>query len=196
MSRVVHKSERLKLKLPSPADENLPIDTIPVMMSAADAALTLAALVSEAAIIELVGFPVSIGAAFFGNFLALGSGYAEARESIRADRMATGFAQGLLMACDQRKPQYVANHFWERHAEFGYGFANANTLAQKAYNQGLVTGYWNGRDLTPAQQKMIWIDIRVRTKNLGTLDTASWSTRQWTDWYREMGGAWRRYHMQ
>jgi len=192
---VVHKMERLKLKMPPGEDENLPIDTIPVMMSAADAVLSLAALVSEAALIELVGFPVAIGAAFFGSWFAIGSGYAEAREAIRAKRQATGFAQGLLMACDGRKPHYVAQHFWERIPEFGYDFVDGGKVAQNAYNQGLVTGYWNGYELTTRQQKMIWVDIRIRTNNTKNLNSDKWSTRQWTDWYREMGGAWQRYHM-
>jgi hypothetical protein len=189
--------ERLKLKLPGGPDENLDIDTIPVMISAVDAVLTLAELVTGAEL-ALVGWPVAIGAAFFGTFLALGSGYAEAREAIRADRTAFGYSYGLVMACDNRPGWLVARYFWERHPEYGYDFVDGGTMAQNAFNQGLVTGYWQGFELHGWQKRLIWRDLLTRTGKIRTISPQAiqhWSGTDWANWYREIGIAWRRFHM-
>jgi hypothetical protein len=202
-------NERLKLKMPSGPDEDLPIDTIPVMMAAVDAVLTLAELVAaEGAVSGLAlvigsaaavaGFPVAIGAAFFGNFLALGSGYAEAWEVIRADRTAMGYSYGVVMACDNRPASLVASYFWEHHPEYGYDFVDGGVKAQNAFNVGLVTGYWQGYELLGWQKRLIWRDILTRTGKIGTISKEAvqqWNGRQWKNWYMEMGIAFRRFHV-
>lgn len=190
--------ERLKLKLPGRPNEDQDIDTIPVMISAVDAVLTLADIITGAAMIELVGFPVAIGSAFFGNFLSLGSGYAEAREAIRADRTAFGYSYALVMACDNRPASLVARYFWEHKPEYGYDFVEGGNLAQNSFNQGLVTGYWQGFELHGWQKRMIWRDLLSLTGKIRTIKPEvikQWSGTQWVNWYREMGIAWRRFHM-
>lgn len=202
-------NERLKLKLPSGPDEDLPIDTIPVMISAVDAALTLMELVAaEGAVTGLslvlgsavaaLGFPVAIGAALFGSFAALGAGYAEAWEVIRADRTAMGYSYGVVMACDNRPAKLVADYFWEHHAEYGYDFVDGGVKAQNAFNVGLVTGYWQGYELLGFQKRLIWRDILTRTGKIGTMSrevVQQWTGRQWKNWYTDMGIAFRRYHV-
>jgi len=51
------------------------------------------------------------------NFAMLGLGYAEARDEIARDRLASGVSIGVVMGADGRKPSLVESYFWENSAE-------------------------------------------------------------------------------
>jgi hypothetical protein len=189
--------QRLKLMLPDPPDDNLAIDVVPVVIGAYDAVLGVLEIATG---IEFAafGFATSIVAAVVGQWAAIGSGYAEARDAIKADRMAMGYSYGLVTACDGKRGHWVSHNFGEQRAEFGYDFVNGNALATRSFNAGLVTGYWQGVELSAVQRRMIWRDLLTRTGKIGTMQKEtmdSWGHTEWVSWYREIGIAWRRYHM-
>ena len=191
------KHHRLKMMLPQAEDTNLPIDTYPVVISAVDTTLGLLEIVGVAEFAAL-GFATSIVAAVVGQWAALGSGYAEAWESIRADRMNMGFAYGVMTATDGKSGHWVSHNFGETRPEDGYDFVDGGTIAAKAFNAGLLSGFYQGKELTDYQKGLVWQDVLIRTGKIGTMkrDTFnSWGHGQWVGWYRDMGIAFRRYHL-
>jgi len=191
------KHIRLKMLLPQGEDTNLPVDTYPVMISAIDTTMGLLEIVGVAEFAAL-GFATSIVSAVVGQWLALGSGYAEAWEAIRADRMAMGFSYGVMTATDGKSGHWVSQNFGETHAEYGYDFVDGGVKAAKAFNAGLDSGYYQGKEPTNYQKKLVWEDVLIRTGMIGTMSRAtlnSWGHAQWVNWYRDMGIAFRKFHL-
>jgi hypothetical protein len=186
----------LKLQIPRRPPDAEPIDTIPVMLAAEDAALSIAGLIVEVAAIEIAEFTVAIGGAAIGNFLNLGSGYLAARNEITFDNLSRGYSRGVVMGIDNRKGRQVATYF-------GYDYIPANPwdegarqVAKDAYIHGLLRGWLEGRGLDRGQKRDLWSDLVHRYGSTASWgDSKNWSQHTWIDWYVTMAAVFRRYHM-
>lgn len=190
------KHTRLKMILPK-EDQKLPIDTYPFIIGGVDAVLGLLEIVGIAEFAAL-GFATSIVSAVVGQWAALGSGYAEAVEAIRADRMTMGFAYGVVTAADGKSGRWVSRNFGETRAEDGYDFVDGGAGAARAFNAGLLSGYYQGAELTDYQKGLVWQDVLIRSGKFRTMSAATiknWGHGQWVSWYRDMGIAFRRFHL-
>jgi hypothetical protein len=98
-------------------------------------------------------------AAMAANFAMLGLGYAEARDEVARDRLASGISIGVVMGADGRKPSLLESYFWENSAETNVADEEAGRIAQNAYNLGLVTGYRHALELNQDQKATFWKDI-------------------------------------
>ena len=194
---------KLKLVIPEEENENLSIDTIPFILGGVDLTLSVAEIAGVSAeafefgALGVVGFGFSIGAAVVGQWAALGSGYAEAWEKIRADREAMGFSYGVVMAIDGRSGKRTARYFGERSPE-SYLEPSSGRVAQKAFNKGLANGWVQGRTLSNNQKQRLLRDLITRAGKMGTItgeQTKSWGDGEWRVWYQDLGIAFRRFHI-
>jgi hypothetical protein len=130
-------------------------------------------------------------AAFVSGFMAMGAGYAEARAKISKDRMKMGFAEGLVAGADSAPWKFVKSLFWEGRPEFNAFDEQAGTIAQKAYNVGVVSGFVQGRKLTAKQRIFFWQSL-ARELTAGdhaqfSGDHKLWPNRLWQSYYILMG---------
>jgi hypothetical protein len=105
-----------------------------------------------------IGLPVVV---MVGVWVALGSGYYQARQEAKSENAASGFAQGFVTAIldwnwDQvrvrfRRPLLNINHFDEE----------MNVIRVRSYHEALVKGYLAGRALPPAGRKAYSAKIRT-----------------------------------
>jgi hypothetical protein len=107
-----------------------------------------------------------------GVFVALGSGYAQAREAVRNDYTASGFSQGFVMGLLGWEWRHAADRFGVRSVtpdpwDEALGYIRVN-----AYNRGLRAGYFAGAGLAADQKKAYLSAIRKFT---GRRATTSWS---------------------
>lgn len=110
-----------------------------------------------------------------GVFMALGSGYAEAREEIESGAVASGFSQGFVAGLLNMSAGTVRSLF----AQHGVIHKNASdpeadVLEMKARNRGLVAGYTMA-NLAPAGDKKAYLsEIREFT---GEVPFGDWTDR-------------------
>lgn len=100
-----------------------------------------------------------------GTFMALGSGYEEAREEIRNEATASGFSQGFVAGILNMSVGTV-RHLFGKH---GVIHSNAmdpesDTLKTRAYNRGLVAGYVMANTAGPEQRKAFVFEIRRKMR--------------------------------
>jgi hypothetical protein len=126
-------------------------------------------------------------AALAAGVAALGAGYADARAKISKERQKTGFAEGFVIGADSRSWKYAKSMFWEDGPEFNAFDPQAGSIAQKAFNLGLASGFVQGRKLTGQQRKFFWQSIGEtltqgdRAEFAG--DSKQWPDRLWVNWY-------------
>jgi hypothetical protein len=128
--------------------------------------------------------PILLGAvAAFAPFAAIGAGYAEAAEEIKADRAAIGYAEGLVMGVMRETPANIADYFWQRFPIPNPAFEYGAVIAQYYYNGALVLGYGHGRQVVDQNlAQPFWLDTaRYMTSAYG--DTTNWGRREWIDFY-------------
>jgi hypothetical protein len=108
-----------------------------------------------------------------GVFMALGSGYAEAREEIQNEAIQGGFAQGFVAGLLNMSPKTVRSIF----AQQGVIHRNvmdedADVIEMRAHNRGLVAGYAMANTATPNEKKAYIFEIREFT---GHVKSEPWS---------------------
>jgi hypothetical protein len=124
-------------------------------------------------------------------------GYAEARDEIARDRLASGISIGVVMGADGRKPSLVESYFWENSAETNVADEEAGRIAQNAYNLGIVTGYRQALELNQDQKATFWRDIGDLVGDTSYLgDSKSWDDRAGIDWHATAGAKFRGAHLE
>jgi hypothetical protein len=134
-------------------------------------------------------------AGFAASLMAIGAGYAKAREIVARRAMISGFAHGVAMGADRRTWKYAKEMFWQNNPyRYDTPMDDAiRKIGQKSFNMGLASGFVQGRHLTepgkPAtqQERFFWKSIGQslspgdRIKYGG--DSKLWSKNLWSDWY-------------
>lgn len=148
-----------------------------------------------------VAMPIVAGAAgFIANLLALGAGYAEARDIVSKRAVISGFAHGVAMGADRRSWKYAKDMFWQNNPyRYDTPMDEAiGKIGQKSFNLGLVSGFIQGRQLTAPgkpstlQEQFFWKSIGQamtpgdRVKYGG--DAKQWPKSLWSDWYITVAG--------
>jgi len=110
-----------------------------------------------------------------GVFMALGSGYAEAREEIQNEAVCSGFSQGLVAGLLNMSSKTVSYLFAKHGAIPINAFdPEANVLQAKAYNRGLVAGYTMAKYASDADKKSYIFELREFT---GEVPVGNWGDR-------------------
>ncbi len=132
-------------------------------------------------------------AVWVGGFLALGSGYTQARAIISRRRIRSGFALGVVMGAHPCKWTDVKYRFWEYGPESNTFDPDAGRIAQKAFNTGLATGFLQGREIAkaPRKKKFFWSSIAASLtpgdwSEFGG-DRNSWRDLTWRNWWLTAG---------
>lgn len=178
--------DRLKFVIPETGHEFAGefMDAFPVVLNAEEAVLGLAEMFTEAELIVALGTLFPIVSAVVGQWFSLGAGYAAARAEIAKENMASGFSRGVVMGVDGRKPALLQEYFWKQAPDPNVVDPDAGKIAQKAYNQGLIAGFMQGRELSPAQRKWLWQDIGRRVGDQSSRgESSGWNKSAWIDWY-------------
>ena len=115
-----------------------------------------------------------------GTFMALGSGYEEAREEIRNEATASGFSRGFVAGILNMSGPTTKSLFGM------HGVVNRNVMDPEsdgmkvtAYNRGLVAGYLLANTATPEQKKAFVFEIR---KHNPGAETGNWGDREKVDY--------------
>jgi hypothetical protein len=146
----------------------------------------------EAAAFFLGSGSVAIGG-LFGEFWAIGSGYAEASTEIAKDWVITGYARGVVLGAHGRKASTMARMFGGR-VTWNTVNSGDDAVAQKANLNGLVAGYLDCSQLRPQQKKNLFTDLETRNGD-------RWGTEEYANehaamlFYSGLGGTFRRYHL-
>jgi hypothetical protein len=99
-----------------------------------------------------------------GVFMALGSGYEEARREIQNEAISSGFSQGFVAGILNMSPATTKSLF----GKHGVGQLNpmdpeASILEVKAHNRGLVAGYVFANTASAEQKKSFVFELRKFT---------------------------------
>jgi hypothetical protein len=115
-----------------------------------------------------------------GVFMALGSGYAEAREEIQNEAVASGFSQGFVAGLLNMSPGTVKALFAQHGAIHRNPMdSEADVLEMKARNRGLVAGYAMANQASAENKKTYLSEIRQFT---GHVSSGSWGDRDKIDY--------------
>ena len=147
------------------------------------------ALTSAAEMFEVVGVGtvagVTLGVAgpvlgVAGVFMALGSGYEEAREEIQNEATASGFSQGFVAGLLNMSGGTVRSLFGQQGPINRHPMdPDADVLEMHAHNRGLVAGYAMANQVPPDDKKAYLSEIRVFT---GHVDAGNWTDRDKIDY--------------
>jgi hypothetical protein len=96
-----------------------------------------------------------------GTFMALGSGYQEAREEIKNEAVASGFSQGFVAGILNMSPTTTSFLF----GKHGVGTRNvmdqgSDVMKVNAHNRGLVAGYTFANTATPDEKRAFVFELR------------------------------------
>jgi hypothetical protein len=117
--------------------------------------------------VELAGgFLMSVAtgplAAWVGTWIALGDGYAQARQAIAEREMKSGFGRAVAMCCHGRKGRTVAQYFG--HDYYSNAFDQESVAdARNGRAAGLLSGYKQAAVLSPTQKKLLLRDLEIRS---------------------------------
>jgi len=101
------------------------------------------------------------------------------------------------VGADGRKAKLMKSYFWKHQPDVNHFDQEAGVIAQNSYNQGLIAGFMQGRELSANQNKLFWKDIGNRAGDQSHLgEMSDWSEREWIDWYIIAAATFRRYHLQ
>jgi len=115
-----------------------------------------------------------------GVFMALGSGYAEAREEIQNEAVASGFSQGFVAGLLNMSVQTVSFLFAQHGVIRRHPMdPDADVLEMQARNRGLVAGYSMARLVPPEDKKAFVFEIREFT---GDVPAGNWTDRDKRDY--------------
>lgn len=117
-----------------------------------------------------------------GVFMALGSGYQEAREAIQNEAVASGFSQGFVAGILNMSAKTVSFIFG-RHGVIRRNQADpeADVIEAKAYNRGLVAGYTHANLASAEQKKSFVFELRPFTN----VSAGAWGDREKRDYVIE-----------
>ncbi len=97
-----------------------------------------------------------------GVWMALGSGYAEAREIVENENTASGFSQGFVAALLGWSPKQTADHFMRHNVIRINAFdGQTDVIRVEAYNRGLRKGYLLGAGLPEGTRKAYLKEIKA-----------------------------------
>jgi hypothetical protein len=115
-----------------------------------------------------------------GTFMALGSGYEEAREEIRNEVTASGFSRGFVAGILNMSGSTTKSLFG-MHGVVNRNVMDAESDGMKvtAYNRGLVAGYLLANTAAPEEKKAFVFEIREH--NPGA-EAGNWGDREKTDY--------------
>lgn len=118
-----------------------------------------------------------------GVFMALGSGYAEAREVIHNEAIASGFSQGFIcgllkMSTGTTKRLFAQQGVIHRHPMD----EEADVVEMRARNRGLVAGYVLAGQASDDEKKAFLAEIRQFT---GPVSAGDWADRDKIDYVIE-----------
>ncbi|MGV7034812.1 hypothetical protein [Methylobacterium symbioticum] len=117
------------------------------------------ALAGYAGLAASVGGPI-IG--LVGVGMALGSGYAEARELVENENVASGFSQGFVTGLLGWSGKQVADHFGRGNVIKINSFdERTDAIRVEAYNKGLKTGFVLASSLIDSQKKQFLKEIKT-----------------------------------
>jgi hypothetical protein len=102
------------------------------------------------------GFALTAGVpivTMVGVWVALGSGYYQAREDAKNENTISGFSQGFVMAISDWKWNHVATRFNRPHLIINHFDAKMDEIRVESYHRGLKSGFLAGIALPPEARK-------------------------------------------
>ena len=131
---------------------------------------------------------------FAGVFMALGAGYAEAREIIRNEAAVSGFSQGFVagllnMSSGTVKSIFVQHGVIHRHPMD----PEADVIEMNARNRGVVAGYVMANQASADDKKAYLKEIRQFT---GAVSAGNWTDRDKRDYVIEYAAKLRLHFLQ
>jgi hypothetical protein len=193
---------QLKLAIPEkPGASGL--DTVPFIMGGADCVLTVMEIAGVMELSVALGAVTGPLAAAVGNFMALGAGYAEAEAEIKYREVRHGFSLGVVMGADGVGSKKAAAYFGHRSFARNDFLPTGAKVAAEAYAYGLLSGYSQGRALSPRQRETFWRDLLARGRTLPgwndfrgeSENSRNWSSRVWIEYYIFFSAVFTRFHM-
>ena len=128
-----------------------------------------------------------------GVFMALGSGYQEAREEIHNDAIQSGFSQGFVAGLLRMSKGTVNSLFAKHNVIRTNAFdPEADVIATKAYNRGLVAGYAMGGLPSDDEKKAYLRELRQFT---GPVSAGDWGDREKINYVIEYGAKLRKHYL-
>ena len=113
--------------------------------------------------------------AMVGVWVALGSGYAEAREQARNENSLLGFAQGFTMGVLDWQWGQAASRFGRRYLKINHVDGQMDVIRVVSYNGGLKTGFGAGSGLAADARKKYRIALR---RLAGISGSSTWSAQE------------------
>jgi hypothetical protein len=114
--------------------------------------------------------------------MALGAGYAQAREQARKDGYASGFAKGLITGLLKWELRFVIERFWDDAKDKNAFDEELPKIRANAHNQALIHGRVAGLARTDKEKKDYLLALRKLTKT-STAGWTPWSTgNEYRDW--------------
>jgi hypothetical protein len=153
-------------------------DGLHIAVSLAESLSSAAEMFDVVAVGSVAGVTLGVTGPILGMagvFMALGSGYEEAREEIQNEAVANGFSQGFVAGLLNMSGSTVKFLFGQhapvpRHP----GDPDADVLEMHAYNRGLVAGYAMAKQVPDDDKKAYLSEIRQFT---GHVDAGNWTDR-------------------
>jgi hypothetical protein len=129
-----------------------------------------------------------------GVFMALGSGYEEAREEIQNEATASGFAQGFVAGILNMSPRTTSWLFGQHGVIQRHPMdPEADVLEMKAHNRGVIAGYTLANMASEDQKKSFVFEIREFT---GDVPVGAWTDRDKIDYVIEYAAKLRLHFLQ
>ncbi len=133
-----------------------------------------------------------------GVWVALGSGYYEARQKAKKNETLSGFSQGFVMAIIGWKWDHVVSRFRRNYLRINHFDEAMDVIRVNSYHEGLKTGYLAGMALSDANKK----EYRRKIRQAGNIKgPKEWSANgdvarnQQISYVIEMAGAALRYQV-
>lgn len=105
-----------------------------------------------------VGLPV---VTMVGVYVALGSGYYQAREEAKNENMTAGFSQGFVASILKWKWHHVVNRFRRQYLNINHFDEEMNSIRVTSYHEGLAKGFLAGSSLPDNVKKAYVTKIRT-----------------------------------
>jgi hypothetical protein len=124
--------------------------------------------------------------AMAGVFMALGSGYAEARQIVKNEETISGFSHGFAMGLLGWEWSQAVDRFWVWSARDNPMDETLGYIAANAYNRGLKAGFKKARELPDDVRKLY---LRGLRSIVGPRDTQAWTRLEQIDYVIQLGAA-------
>jgi len=134
-------------------------------------------------------------AALVAEFVALGLGYEGALENISEEWATGGFAFGVVLAVEGRRPKDILanSSLWRPYIPHNNFIEAADGVALRSYQMGVIAGVKYGRELDQTQRKNFWTDLITRDQHDKFVN---WENRDDPDKYDWSASVvFRKYHL-